>query len=429
MPMLFPSRGFRRTRERASGLLFAFGVDDLSTSLVTGQTLTFDRDSGRTVIDSTGRMVALAYDQVPWAAQYNSTAAAYEPVVECMADSANYCLRSEDFGTTWVAIGTPTRTAAARTCGVMSLDLIGDDAAGTLEGYSQALTPSGGNGTKGVMIHLAAGTSTSTVIRVRDTTASANRLLATVTWSGGVPTVTMTTGTHLGTVACANGVYQLLFQSTTWTVANTTQVEVYPATTSALVTTNTGTVYAGGVGVEKHVYPRGYVRTTSAAVVEDDDLLTSTIGWAPQDFTLYLRMARPAWADSAIPAGSTDVYAYSVSGAAGAFSLRYSLSSSQWIATITDGTTPRTATASMPAGSIVEIAMQCQSFSTGATVRMDVGAGYGSASSATGVFSAWGGSTLNIGSGGTLTQLDAGLRRLIIAPGARTLSQMRGLAV
>lgn len=430
MPAPFPTRGFRRTRERASGLLFAFGVDDLSTSLPTGQTLAFDRDSGRTVLDSAGRMVALARDQVPWSAWYNTTESTYEPVCEFMADSANYVLQSENFGTTWVAAGSPTRTAAARTCGVVSLDLIGDDAAGTLEGYTQAITPSGGNGTKGLSLFVAPGTSTSSVVRVRDTTAGADRLLAVITWSGSTPTVTTTTGTHLGSVPCANGVYRLLFQTTTWTTANTNEVQVYPATTSALVTTNTGTLYAGGVQVDKHVYPRGYVKTTTGTALEDEDIATATVDWLPQDFTLYTRFARPAWAGSAIPAGSTSMYLCAVGGAGGAFSLHYDLTASQFVATITDGSTPRTAVAAMPSGAMLDICCQFQSFSTGATVRMDTGSGFGSTSSATGVFSAWGSSTFYVGTGnGANLQCDTGVRRLILAPGARTLAQMRGLAV
>lgn len=419
----FPSRGFRRTRDRASGLLFAFGVDDWSTVLASGQTLSFDRNSSRHVLDSAGRVVTLAYDQMPWSAAYDSASGIYEPVYSSMADSANYVLRSEDFGTTWGVIGTPTRTAAAKTCGMVALDLLGDDAAGTLEGYSQAITPSGGNGVKGVSCFVAPGTSTSSVIRVRDTTAGADRLLQRIQWTAGVPNVTATTGTYLGAVRCADGVYRLLFQTTSWTTSNANQVEVYPATSAALAVANTGTLYVGGVCAEKHIYPRGYVKTVGSTVVESADTLTSSVGWSPQDCTVYVRCARPEWAQLAVPSGVSTNDLVSIGGPGGTFAV-YVNTGTTVVGEVSDGTTPRTASATLPLEVAFDVCVQIQAMSTGATVRVDVGSGFGSASAATGIFAAWGTSTLRIG-----LSSDLGIRRVLIAAGARTLADMRGLAV
>src|SRR5690606_35123816 len=133
-------------------------VDDLSTELPSGQTLTFDRNSSKTVLDSAGRVATLAYDQVPWAGWYNTGAARWEPVMFMDNAATNLCLQSENFGATWSAIGTPTRTAAAATCGDLALDRIGDDAGGTLEGYSQAVAFTG-NAVKAISLFLKAGTS------------------------------------------------------------------------------------------------------------------------------------------------------------------------------------------------------------------------------------------------------------------------------
>jgi hypothetical protein len=114
------------------------------------------------------------------------------------------------------------------------LDLLGDDSATVLEGYSQTITFTG-NALKAVSLVLAAGTSTSTVVRLRDTTAGTNRLLATITWAAGVPTVTMTTGEKAGEpVALASGGYRVGFQTTSVTAANTHLLQIYPATTAAL---------------------------------------------------------------------------------------------------------------------------------------------------------------------------------------------------
>lgn len=432
----FPTRAFRRNRERTSGLLFAFGVDDLSLTPPTGQTLTFARASGRTVVDSVGRVVTLAHSQPPWGARYNTTAGVFEPVYEPFDATTNRCLQSENFGTTWSAVNSPTRSAAAKTCGDLALDLIGDDNGGAVEGYTQAVTPSGGNGLKGVSMFVAQGSSTSSGIRVRDTTASANRLLAVLTWSSGAPVVTISggTGTFLGAQRCANGVYRLLFSSATWTVANTNQIEVYPATDAALSTSATGTLYVGGVQVEDNTYPRGYVKTTTGTVTTVGDALTTPLGWDAQDFTLYVRFAKPAWALSATPGVASFAYLLRLAGSSGAeFSLFYDLNGAVLSTQLSDGTTTRTATASLPAGDAIDVCAQFQNILTGGTVRMDVGSGFGSTSSATGAFSAWGANaSLRIGHANTspaLTNADTGIRKILMAPGARTLAQMAGLNV
>lgn len=428
MPMLFPSRGFRRTRERASGLLFAFGVDDLSTSLVTGQTITPTRASARTVFDSQGRVITLAHSQFPWSSVYNATEAAWEPTLDVQPATTNLCLQSENFGTTWAAIGTPTRSAAAKACGDVALDLIGDDAAGTLEGYSQVVTYTG-NAVKALSLFMAAGTSTGCVVRLRDTTGAANRLLATITWASGVPTVTMTTGTHLGTTTCADGTYQFLFQATSVTAANTNQIEIYPATTSALVTTNTGTVYVGGVQTQNAAGPYAYVKTTTATVTTNADVVTAGLNWSPQDFTVYARVHRVPWlsATGSIVAG---IAGGNNTGARWAVTLISGTTPQLW-ATLHDGTTGGTQTANLTSGEVLDFAIKYTNVRTGGTVYLDVGSGYGAGVSGPAGITAWTGATMALGAIDAIgnSPLTGGLRRLIIAPGARTLSQMRGLAV
>lgn len=431
MPALFPSRGFRRTRERASGVLFALGVDDLSSTVPTGQTLTLTRTTGRTVFDSTGRVATLAHSQFPWSAAYNSAAAVWEPVVAIDRQSTNLVLQSENFGTTWSAIGTPTRTAAAAACGDLTLDLIGDDAAGTLEGYSQVVTFTG-SATKAVSLFVKQGTSTSSVVRLRDTTASANRLLATITWSGGVPSVAMTTGTSLGQVACANGAYRLLFQTTSVTAANTNQVEIYPATTSGLATSNTGTLYVGGVQAQNWPWPRAYIRTTTGTATHNADELSSTIAFAPQDLTVYVRFAAPSFLAALTGLGGGLFQLGSIVSGAHLYAI---VSSTGVGVTLSDGTTQvGPAAQALTASTWYDIAVQMRhATTTGAQAALDVGNGFGAFSSATGTFSAWGANTLWIGTvsdgSGPVYQIDSGIRRLTIASGLRTLDQMRGLAV
>lgn len=185
--------------------------------------------------------------------------------------ATNPCLQSSDFGTTWAAVGTPTRSAAAHTASGITLDLIGDNDAAALEGYTQTVTFTG-DAVKAIAIVMKAGTSTSTVIRLRDTSAPADRLLALITWAAGVPTVAMTTGTNLltGLTAkawpLADGAYVFWFQATSVTAANTNSLQVYPATAAALEVANTGTVYAGGVMAFDAVVPTSHIPTTVATV-------------------------------------------------------------------------------------------------------------------------------------------------------------------
>lgn len=185
----------------------------------------------------------------------------YIPALAC----SNICRHSEDFGTTWVATaGTPTRTPAAHTKSGITLDLIGDDSAVAIEGYEQTITFTG-NGTKAVSGFFKPGTSqaaSGSKILLSDSTASVNRIEATVTWSAGAPTVVMTTGTYIGAILYADGVYRLLFTSTSVTAANTNLVSIRPAGTTA----EQGDIYAGGIQVENNTTPTGYAHTTTGTV-------------------------------------------------------------------------------------------------------------------------------------------------------------------
>lgn len=429
---LFPSRGFRRTRERASGLLLAVGVDDLAALTTTGQTMTVTRASTRTVIDSAGRVQTLGYGQFPWSMVYNTEDAVWEPTIDSHRGSTNLVLQSENFGATWGATGTPSRTSAALRCGDLQLDLIGDDDAGAFEGYTQTVTFTA-NAQKAVMVHVAKGTATSSVIRLRDTTALANRLLAAITWSGSTPTVTMTTGTHLKTVALANGVHRLLFQTTSVTATNTNVLGIFPATDAALAVANTGTLYVGGVQAENNLWPTSYVRTTTGTVTKSADKITVPLNWLPQDFTVYARFQRPNHAGAT--GGGIGGICGTSSVTPGFYVLLLPGGTPEISAALHDGTTQVGATATLPTTAVIDACVQYNSVATGGKVRVDVGSGFGAYSSSTGAISAWSDDELVIGAGELTTgvtpnyHMDGGLRKLLIAPGARTLAEMRGLNV
>lgn len=184
----------------------------------------------------------------------------------------NLVLRSENFSLAWAAVGTPTRSAAAKTCGALNMDLIGDDSAAALEGYTQTITYTA-DATKTVSIFIAQGTSASTIIRLRDTTAGADRLLAAITWSGGLPIITMTTGTSQGYTTFPGSIFRIQLLTTSVTAANTNSLQIYPASDAALAVTGTGDVYAGGVQSENGTFATSYIPTAAATSARAADSL------------------------------------------------------------------------------------------------------------------------------------------------------------
>ncbi len=209
--------------------------------------------------------------------------------------STNLVLQSSNFGTTWAAVGTPTRSAAAKYCGSIALDLIGDDDGAALEGYSQTITFTG-NAVKSVSFLIAQGTSTSTVVALVDTTATANRVLGVVTWSGGVPTYTPTTGTQeRAPEAMGNGVWRIYVASSAVTAANTNSLRFYPASDAALSTAATGTVYLGGVQAENALVASSHIPTTTGTVTRNADRIADTLGDAIYGDGAAFKMATDAF--------------------------------------------------------------------------------------------------------------------------------------
>lgn len=209
--------------------------------------------------------------------------------------STNLVLQSSNFGATWAAVGTPTRSAAAKYCGSIALDLIGDDDGAALEGYSQTITFTG-NAVKSVSFLIAQGTSTSTVVALVDTTATANRVLGVVTWSGGVPTYTPTTGTQeRAPEAKGNGVWRIFVASSAVTAANTNSLRFYPASDAALSTAATGTVYIGGVQAENALVASSHIPTTTGTVTRNADRIADTLGDAIYGDGAAFKMATDAF--------------------------------------------------------------------------------------------------------------------------------------
>jgi hypothetical protein len=237
----------------------------------------------------------------------------------------------------------------------------------------------------------------------------------------------MTAGTHIGSTVCANGVYRLLFQSTTVTAANTNQIEIYPAS-SSLSTGPTGTVYVGGVQAENYEAPRQYMKSLGTSGSTTGDELSCTVNWLPRDFTVYARLGRPEWAGASMNASFAGGIVSQWHASGSRWRIQYEGTAGTITAYLNDGSSSVTATAAIPATGTYDLCVQYTDVLTAGKVRVDVGSGFGSYSSTVTAISAWASSTLYVGQSQTGTDnMDAGLRHLRIAPGAHTLSALRGV--
>lgn len=264
-----PSRG----SDRLSSLVHHWDAADRSLDALSGQVGTFVRaTAGGAGVDALGRVGYARHSQSRWEMCLDPLTGRLRPGLRLDTAVTNLVAQSEDFGTTWAAANSPTRTAAAHTASGIVLDLIGDDSGSNLEGYTIEPAFTGAT-VKKICIHVRQSTSTSSVVRLRDTTAGADRLLAAITWVDGAPVVTMTTGAFVGQRALIDGVWAIWLETTSITPANTNQLQVYPATTAALVGTSTGTIYAGGVGAFSD-HSCAYQRRAGGAVTLNAEALS-----------------------------------------------------------------------------------------------------------------------------------------------------------
>jgi len=187
---------------------------------------------------------------------------------------SNKVARSDSFSADWSAIGSPSRVGANTSCGTVSLDLLGDGSGAELQGYGINVS-FGSNAAKAISFLIAQGTSTSSVVRLRDTSVGADRLLCAITWSAGIPTITMTTGTLDVVDTLGNSCFRVKVLSTAVTAANTNNLQCYPATDAALSLGPTGNVNFGGLQAEDATFACAVpIQTNGAAANRNADLLT-----------------------------------------------------------------------------------------------------------------------------------------------------------
>jgi hypothetical protein len=272
------------------------------------------------------------------------------------------------------------------------------------------------------------------IFRVYDVTSASTLADATVTWSGGVPTVALRSGTGTpGNVegpyldAAGRSWYRVSLQVPGIVAAHTQRVYLYP--TDATVSL-TGSVYAFGAQVERYYVPTSYIRTAGAAVTRSADTLSYAIGFPPQAMTIYtdlfdlglVAQAPSGGVPRGAQLGSNDATYDTLFGwiiASSHYAGRHNATPSGGNVTSTPGGT-------QPArGQRVEVrtVMQADGSVICGTAIQGAAESVGSATSALALIGAWATQTLTVAAVGTKYAL--ALRSLRIAAGVRTMDQMR----
>jgi hypothetical protein len=144
-------------------------------------------------------------------------------------------------------------------------------------------------------VFIKAGTSAESFIRFWDTTDPGTRIQMDIAWSGGVPTVTASTGTMVGTIPVGNGWYFTLAYGNIQR-GNSHQLELRPATQGGVTATGTCTFYVRNtilpdlLGAPKGFSrpAHGYEVVTAPSGVRDawkikasDEVLQGRVAWVP----------------------------------------------------------------------------------------------------------------------------------------------------
>jgi hypothetical protein len=177
---------------------------------------------------------------------------------------ANLLFPSEDFST-WSPSSTITTTnTTVAPDGTTNGDTVKADA--STSAFVSRIATFTGNGDKSFSVFLKAGTSTATRIILRDTTVSANRGGANITWAAGVPSVAVTEGTLQGVDTYPNGWYRVRMLATGVLAGNTNQFCFSPDTA-----VGTNTTIFWGAQAENGEFATSYIPTTGTALTRNAD--------------------------------------------------------------------------------------------------------------------------------------------------------------
>lgn len=142
----------------------------------------------------------------------------------------------------WTVSGTPVvTTGQTDPFGGTRAALVNDDDGAAVE-YILNTTTFTGDGTKAIAVTAKQGTATASDIVVFDNTAPATRITVRLTWTAGVPALSVLSGsgTVYSVTSLGNGWYQVQFIVNSIVAANANRLRLYGASTTAATT---GTTY------------------------------------------------------------------------------------------------------------------------------------------------------------------------------------------
>lgn len=208
---------------------------------LTGQAFHHTRVGDAYSLDSQGNLYRVTEDQPRF--EYDAATGLYGLLVEPIAVT-NRVIRSQELSF-WTASNLATVTDAAKVRGMLKLSLL-SDVSGAAEGYVERTDVSMTNGqVTGLGLFVIGGTSASSQIIARDSAATI-KLDSTITWTAGVPSVAVATGTFRAAISLGNGLYRIMYRLATPGATGNGSVRIIPSKTAG----TQGLIYAGGVQVE-----------------------------------------------------------------------------------------------------------------------------------------------------------------------------------
>jgi len=228
--------------------------------------ITFTRTTTGTFVGSNGLIQTAAID----APRFDYDPTTLQPRGLLIEDQkVNLLLQSENFATTWAAVGAivTTNTTVAPD-GATTGDTITAVTTGSYVSQAVVFT---GNGDKSYSVFVKAGTSTVTRLVLRDTTAAVNRGGVNLTWTAGVPAGVATEGTLQGIDAYPNGWYRVRMLALGVVAANTNQFRFSPDTAVGI----NNTIF-WGAQTENGVSASSYIPTAASQVTRAADVALVT---------------------------------------------------------------------------------------------------------------------------------------------------------
>ena len=423
-----------KPRSVQSGLLFSFDTEDGYPQVRTGQTLTYATAAASrgTCVDATGRVKLQTQSQPRLHHEYDATTGLWLPAGLVLEGTrTNSWLWSRDLSNVaWVKtnVTISTDTTKGPDSDFTTASKMQETATATVEHLVSQTLPALTAATKQCVSFTAKYSRPWCFVK------TVNK--ANVTRRSWVDLSTGAVGTkdsgHQITVhKLADGWWRIYCQWDSGTGATT------PTAAVGIATADNTFSYTGAVGSGIYVtdlqfetdqaVPSAIIPTTSTTASRQTDTCSSTFDWGLGDLTVYVKLPRPLWLDWTTNLVNSKIVFKLSSGNPRLWLFFYPLGSQIQYLQLTDAVPNYSQWAPfVPSGTPLEYCCQVRNLSTGGSVQLDTGSGFGGWSAPTiNPITAWGDNVVRFDDG-TAGSLLGSLQVVRIAAGLRTMAQMRG---